>query len=66
MKELEWSCYLQGKYKIRKDSLILIKENLSSETDNYFTNNYKIDLKNKVLLPYKKEFDTIKITQSND
>lgn len=66
IKEIEWSCYFQGDYEIKNDSLILTKENLSSETEHNFTKKYKIDSHNKVLIPYEKEFDTIKIIQSND
>lgn len=66
IKEIEWSCYLKGKYEIEKDSLILLKENLNTETDYHFTKKYKIDLKNQILIPSEREFDTIKISQKND
>ncbi len=66
IKEIEWSCYFKGEYEIKKDSLILSKENLSEETEYHFTKKYRIDLKNQVLIPFEKEFDTIKITNTND
>lgn len=63
--EYEWTCFLKGEYLIKGDSLILTKERLIQETDSSFTYKYKIDLKNKILIP-SKEFDTIKITRIND
>lgn len=65
IKYVEWTCFFKGEYLIKQDSLILIKERLIQDTDSSFTYKYKIDLKNKILIP-SIEFDTIKITRIND
>ncbi|HEU4496993.1 MAG TPA: hypothetical protein VFR70_08075 [Flavobacterium sp.] len=64
--EIEWNCYFIGKYETKNNLLILTKEDISQKTGNYFTNKYKIDIKNQVLIPLEKEFDTIKLIQEND
>lgn len=65
IKEVEWTCYKNGDYEIKDNILTLKKDNLTQETDSLFTYKYKIDLKNKVLIPLEKGFNTITI-QSKD
>ncbi|MES2544143.1 MAG: hypothetical protein V4548_04605 [Bacteroidota bacterium] len=65
MRENHWSCYKKGNYRIKDSILTLVKDSLIEETDNIFTYKYKIDLKNKVLIPVEKGFDTITIKSSN-
>lgn len=65
IQELEWACYKKGDYKIKDNILTLEKENLIPETDSLFTYKYKIDLKNKVLIPLEKGFNTITIQSTN-
>ncbi|MBX9807744.1 MAG: hypothetical protein K2X95_08090 [Flavobacteriaceae bacterium] len=65
IQELEWSCYKKGDYEIEDNILTLKKDNLIPETDSLFTYKYKIDLKNKVLIPLEKGFNTITIKSTN-
>lgn len=65
IRSIEWSCFYKGNYEIVNDLLILKKENFIEETDSLFTYKYKIDLKNKVLIPLEKRFNTITIESIN-
>lgn len=65
IQEIEWACYKKGDYEIKENILTLKKDNLIQETDSLFTYKYKIDLKNKVLIPLEKGFNTITIQSTN-
>ena len=65
IQELEWACYKKGDYEIKDNILTLKKDNLIQETDSLFTYKYKINLKNKVLIPLEKGFNTITIESTN-
>lgn len=65
LQQPEWACYKKGDYKIKDNILTLKKDNLIQETDSLFTYKYKIDLKNKVLIPLEKGFNTITIQSTN-
>ena len=65
IQEIEWACYKKGDYEIKENILTLKKDNLIQETDSLFTYKYKIDLKNKVLIPLEKGFNIITIQSSN-
>jgi hypothetical protein len=65
IQELEWYCYKKGDYEIKDNILTLKKDNLIPETDSLFTYKYKIDLKNKVLIPLEKGFNNITIQSTN-
>ena len=65
IQEIEWACYKKGDYEIKDNILTLKKDNLIQETDSLFTYKYKIDLKNKVLIPLEKGFNTITIQSTN-
>ena len=65
LQQPEWSCYKKGEYEIKDNILTLEKDNLIQETDSLFTYKYKIDIKNKVLIPLEKGFNTIIITSTN-
>lgn len=65
IQEIEWACYKKGDYEIKDNILTLKKDNLIPETDSLFTYKYKIDLKNKVLIPLEKGFKKITIQSKN-
>jgi energy-coupling factor transporter transmembrane protein EcfT len=65
LQQPEWACYQKGNYEIKENILTLKKDNLIQETDSLFTYKYKIDLKNKVLIPLEKGFNTITIKSTN-
>lgn len=65
IQEIEWACYKKGDYEIKDNILTLKKDNLIPDTDSLFTYKYKIDLKNKVLIPFEKGFNTITIQSTN-
>ncbi|QBN20127.1 hypothetical protein [Flavobacterium nackdongense] len=65
IKQVEWTCYKKGNYEIKDNILTLKKDNLIQETDSLFTYKYKIDLKNKVLIPLEKGFNKITIQSTN-
>jgi hypothetical protein len=65
IQDVERACYKKGIYEIKGNILTLEKENLIPETDSLFTYKYKIDLKNKVLIPLEKGFNTITFQSTN-
>ena len=54
MREVEWSCFYKGQYKIRKDTLFLERNDIQSETDSVFSDKYLIVHNQKMLYPLDK------------
>jgi hypothetical protein len=63
--EIEWTCYKKGDYEIKDNILTLKKDNLIKETNSLFTYKYRIELKNRILIPLEKGFNTITIDSTN-
>lgn len=51
LKELEWNCYYKGKYKLKNDTLFLLRSDIQNITNNLFTDKYLFDKSKKILFP---------------
>jgi len=51
MREIEWSCFYKGIYKIDGDTLSLARNDIQSITDSIFSNTYLIDHSKGLLYP---------------
>jgi heme/copper-type cytochrome/quinol oxidase subunit 2 len=51
MREIEWTCYYKGNYKIKDDTLFLLRNDIEIKTDSLFTNKYLMDDNKKLLYP---------------
>ena len=58
---VDFTCNYSGNYKIHENSLKLERENLESETENFFTSEYRVYSKERKMKPLKKEFEEIVI-----
>ena len=52
---VDFTCNYSGNYKIHENSLKLERENLESETENFFTSEYRVYSKERKMKPLKKE-----------
>ncbi len=60
-REIEWSCYYKGRYGIQGDTLLLLRNDIRTVTNDLFTDKYLIDANKKILIQINK-FDLIQDT----
>ena len=58
---VDWSCTYQGNFGIKDEILTLKRKDLPELTKNIFTDKYKFDLKDSLLIPVDNGFEKIKI-----
>ncbi len=58
---VDFTCNYSGNYKIQDNFVKLERENLESETENFFTTEYRVYSKERKMKPLKKEFEEIVI-----
>jgi hypothetical protein len=61
---VDFSCTYVGNYEIQNDRLKLLRNDLAEETQNFFTTEYIILTKEKLIKPIDTTFSTIKILEN--